>query len=170
MGAVWCQAQTESDSVGGITVQYPAHLYSPVLVPTVIPQFSLMAQRFFDHKIQRKSCLWAALIYSLPIFHFPNPFQTPTQLCHRIELIRTIPTIYIFKFLTNFGISSTSEKWQTLQWFFGPLYVIHCKNTKLSMRIYKHHQGSTRIYELYNFPPPKSLFEWSCSYKLFFAF
>src|SRR5260370_26200233 len=20
-----------------------------------------------------------------PIFHFPNPFQTPTQLCHRIE-------------------------------------------------------------------------------------
>src|SRR5258708_26424818 len=26
-------------------------------------------------------------------------------------------------------------------------YVIHCKNTKLSMRIYKHHQGSTRIYK-----------------------
>src|SRR5258708_26477032 len=38
-------------------------------------------------------------------------------------------------------------------------YVIHCKNTKLSMRIYKHHQGSTRIYKLYNFPPPKSLFK-----------
>ena len=38
-------------------------------------------------------------------------------------------------------------------------YVIHCKNTKLSMRIYKHHQGSTRIYKLHNFPPPKSLFE-----------
>src|SRR5260221_4900462 len=33
--------------VGGITVQYPARLYSPVLVPTVIPQFSLMAQCFF---------------------------------------------------------------------------------------------------------------------------
>src|SRR5258708_25128344 len=84
-----------SSTVGGITVQYPACLYSPVLVPTVIPQFSLMAQCFFDHEIQRKSCLWAALIYSLPIFHFPNPFQTPTQLCHQIELIRTIPTIYI---------------------------------------------------------------------------
>src|SRR5260221_956376 len=82
-------------AVGGITVQYPAHLYSLVLVPTVIPQFSFMAQRFFDHEIRRKSCLWAALIYSLPIFHFPNPLQTPTQLCHRIELIRTIPTIYI---------------------------------------------------------------------------
>src|SRR5258707_520819 len=38
-------------------------------------------------------------------------------------------------------------------------YVIHCKNTKLSMRIYKHCQGSTRIYKLYNFPPPESLFE-----------
>src|SRR5258708_7063618 len=38
-------------------------------------------------------------------------------------------------------------------------YVIHCKNTKLSMRIYKHHQGSTRIYKLYNFLPPESLFE-----------
>src|SRR5260221_398507 len=60
-----------------------------------MPQFSLKAQRFFDHEIQRKSCLWAALIYSLPIFHFPDPFQTPTQLCHRIELIRTIPMIYI---------------------------------------------------------------------------
>src|SRR5258705_2541657 len=33
--------------VGGITIQYPACLYSLVLVPTVIPQFSLMAQRFF---------------------------------------------------------------------------------------------------------------------------
>src|SRR6266436_485223 len=38
-------------------------------------------------------------------------------------------------------------------------YVIHCKNTKLSMRIYKDLQGSTRIYKLHNFPPPKSLFE-----------
>src|SRR5258707_72213 len=82
-------------AVGGITVQYPACLYSPVLVPTVIPQFSLMAQCFFDLEIRRKSCLLAALIYSHPLFHFPNPFQTLTQLCHRIELIRTIPTIYI---------------------------------------------------------------------------
>src|SRR5258708_9955795 len=54
-----------------------------------------MAQWFFDDEIGRESCIWAALIYSLPIFHFPNPFQTLTQLCHRIELIRTIPTIYI---------------------------------------------------------------------------
>src|SRR5258707_15097794 len=68
--------------VGGITVQYPARLYSPVLVPTVIPQFSLMAQCFFDLEIRRKSCLLAALIYSHPIFHFPKPFQTLTQLCH----------------------------------------------------------------------------------------
>ena len=37
--------------VGRITIQYPACLYSPVLVPTVIPQFSFMAQCFFDHKI-----------------------------------------------------------------------------------------------------------------------
>src|SRR5258707_14198483 len=60
-------------------------------MPTAIQQFSSPIQRFFD----QKSCLWAALIYSLPIFHFPNPFQTPTQLCHRIDLIHTIPTIYI---------------------------------------------------------------------------
>jgi len=39
--------------------------------------------------------------------------------------------IYIFKFLTDFrvcfhgAISSTSEKWQTLQQFFGPLYIGH---------------------------------------------
>src|SRR5258707_6810384 len=44
----------QSDAVGGITVQYPARLYSLVLVPTVIPQFSLMAQCFFDLKIRRK--------------------------------------------------------------------------------------------------------------------
>src|SRR5260370_8051031 len=50
---------------------------------------------FLISKSEGKSCLLAALIYSHPIFHFPNPFQTPTQLCHRIELIRTIPMIYI---------------------------------------------------------------------------
>src|SRR5258708_24209467 len=68
---------------GGITVKSPARLYSPVLVPTVIPQFSLMAQCFFDLEIRRKSCLLAALIYSHPLFHFPNPFQTLTQLCQK---------------------------------------------------------------------------------------
>ncbi len=53
--------------VGRITIHYPAHLYSLVLVPTVIPQFSFMAQCFFVHKIRRKSCLQAALIYSHPL-------------------------------------------------------------------------------------------------------
>src|SRR5258708_35000324 len=38
----------------GITIQYPARLYSLVLVPKVIPQFSLMAQCFFDLEIRRK--------------------------------------------------------------------------------------------------------------------
>ncbi len=75
--------------VGGIIVQYPAHLYSPVLVPTGIQQFSFPIRHFFD----QKSCLWAVLIHSLSIFHFPNPFQTPTQLYHQIELIRTITTV-----------------------------------------------------------------------------
>src|SRR5258708_33106154 len=84
----------ESLGVGGITVQYPACLYSPVLVPTVIPQFSLMAQCFFDLEIRRKSCLLAALIYSHPLFHFPNPFQTLRQFSHAKKLIRPIPTIY----------------------------------------------------------------------------
>ena len=50
--------------VGGITIQYPAHLYSPVLVPTVIPQFSFMAQRFFDHEIQRKSHLQSTHLFT----------------------------------------------------------------------------------------------------------
>ncbi len=84
-------ASTPLHIVGRITIQYPAHLYSQVLMPTAIQQFSSPIQHFFD----QKSCLWAALIYSLPIFHFPNPFQTLTQLYHRIELICTIPTIYI---------------------------------------------------------------------------
>ena len=75
--------------VGRIIVWYPAHLYIPVLVPTAIREFSSSIQRFFD----QKSCLWAALIYLLPIFHFPNPFQTLTQLCHRIELAFTITTV-----------------------------------------------------------------------------
>src|SRR5258706_15163622 len=63
-----CQGASKTRSVvGGITVQYPACLYSLVLVPTVIPQFSFMAQCFFDHEIRRKSCLQAALIYSHPL-------------------------------------------------------------------------------------------------------
>ncbi len=45
--------------VGGITIQYPACLYSQVLMPTAIQQFSSPIQCFFD----QKSCLWAALIY-----------------------------------------------------------------------------------------------------------
>src|SRR5258708_39951289 len=77
------------NSVGGIIVCYPAHLYSQVLMPAVIQQFSTSIQCFFD----QKSCLWAALIYPLPIFHFPNPFQTLTQLCHRIEPVFTITTV-----------------------------------------------------------------------------
>src|SRR5260221_12140719 len=76
-------------SVGMIIVWYPACLYSQVLMPTAIQRFSSPIQHFFD----QKSCLWAALIYSLPIFHFPSPFQTPTQLCHRIELVFTITMV-----------------------------------------------------------------------------
>src|SRR5260221_7548627 len=79
----------EMSGVGGIIVWYPACLYSQVLMPAVIQQFSTSIQRFFD----QKSCLWAALIYPLPIFHFPNPFQTLTQLCHRIEPDFTITTV-----------------------------------------------------------------------------
>src|SRR5258708_10057862 len=82
---------TEVHAVGGITVQYPACLYSQVLMPTAIQQFLSLIQCFFD----QKSCLQAALIYSHPLFHFPNPFQTSMQLCHQIALIHTIPTIYI---------------------------------------------------------------------------
>src|SRR5258705_8085178 len=83
--------------VGGIIVWYPAHLYSQVLMPAAIQQFSTSIQHFFD----QKSCLWAALIYPLPIFHFPNPFQTLTQLCHRIEPVFAITmvlhsTLYLF--------------------------------------------------------------------------
>src|SRR5258708_37967370 len=51
--------QNKQHIVGRITVQYPACLYSPVLVPTVIPQFHSWPNAFFD----QKSCLWAALIY-----------------------------------------------------------------------------------------------------------
>src|SRR5258707_5020415 len=85
------------DVVGRIIVWYPAHLYSQVLMPAAIQQFSTSIQRFFD----QKSCLWAALIYPLPIFHFPNPFQTLMQLCHRIEPVFTITmvlhsTLYLF--------------------------------------------------------------------------
>src|SRR5258708_40162029 len=76
--------------VGRIIVWYPACLYSPILVPTAIQQFPIPnPMLFFD----QKSCLWAALIYPLPIFHFPNPFQTLTQLCHRIEPVFTITTV-----------------------------------------------------------------------------
>src|SRR5258707_2615122 len=63
--------------------------------PQSYHNFHSWPNAFFDLEIRRKSCLLAALIYSHPLFHFPNPFQTLTQLCHRIELIRTIPTIYI---------------------------------------------------------------------------
>src|SRR5258705_400045 len=77
------------DIVGGIIVWYPACLYSQVLMPAAIQQFSTSIQCFFD----QKSCLWAALIYPLPIFHFPNPFQTLMQLCHRIEPVFTITTV-----------------------------------------------------------------------------
>src|SRR5258708_36719691 len=76
-------------SVGGIIVWYPACLYSQVLMPAAIQQFSIPIQCFFD----QKSCLWAALIYPLPIFHFPNPFQTLMQLCHRIDPVFTITTV-----------------------------------------------------------------------------
>src|SRR5258705_12628548 len=84
-------------AVGRIIVWYPACLYSQVLMPAAIQQFSIPIQCFFD----QKSCLWAALIYPLPIFHFPNPFQTLTQLCHRIEPVFTITpelhsTLYLF--------------------------------------------------------------------------
>src|SRR5258708_7450419 len=83
------RSQGEPYVVGRIIVWYPAHLYSPILVPTAIQQFPSPIQHFFD----QKSCLWVALIYPLPIFHFPNPFQTLTQLCHRIEPVFTITTV-----------------------------------------------------------------------------
>ena|SRR5260221_13471623 len=37
--------------VGRIIFWYPAHIYSSVLVPTAIQQFSFPAQCFFDHEI-----------------------------------------------------------------------------------------------------------------------
>src|SRR5258707_9568604 len=42
--------------------------------------------------IRNTVSLGSTHIFTL-IFHFPNPFQTPTQLCHRIEEVFTITTV-----------------------------------------------------------------------------
>src|SRR5260370_3577498 len=42
--------------------------------------------------IRNPVSLGSTHIFTL-IFHFPNPFQTPTQLCHRIELVFTITMV-----------------------------------------------------------------------------
>src|SRR5258708_8416548 len=55
------------DSVGRIIIWYPAHLYSQVLMPTAIQQFSSPIQCFFDHK----SCLFGQHSY----IHSDIPFS-----------------------------------------------------------------------------------------------
>src|SRR5260221_14072091 len=67
-------------------------------MPTAIQQFSSPIQCFF--LIRNPVSLGSTHIFT-PIFHFPNPFQTPTQLCHRIELVFAITmvlhsTLYLF--------------------------------------------------------------------------
>src|SRR5260221_8085034 len=67
-------------------------------MPTAIQQFSSPIQCFF--LIRNPVSLGSTHILT-PIFHFPNPLQTPMQLCHRIELVFIITmvlhsTLYLF--------------------------------------------------------------------------